>query len=357
MPDRDDPAEGPSEEEIDDMLLKKYAGNPILLPNPANEWENLMVLNLAVVYDEVKQEFVMLYRAAGDTEMHLIYLGLATSKDGIHFVRQSDQPVLGPTEDNADAGGVEDPRLVQFGEWYFLTYASRPYAPGRYWLQAPRPWVNPPEVGPQFLKWNDTVTYLAITKDFIHYKKLGRITDTRTDDRDVILFPETVGGQFIRVSRPMYWCGKGYPCEKPAIWIAKSHDLMEWPHSELLIKGEQWWETRKIGGGCPPIKTADGWILLYHGVCDADGEYRVGALLLDLDDPAKVIARTKDPIMWAEEPYEKKGFYNGCVFPTGNVVVGDEMYIYYGSSDSVICLATCSLKELTAFLKNECRIG
>lgn len=338
------------------MKLQKYANNPILLPNPANEWENLMVLNPAVVYDEKAGEFIMLYRAAGDTEMHLIYLGLAKSKDGIHFVRQSDQPNLSPSENNADAGGIEDPRLVKFGDWYFLTYASRPYAPGRYWLNAPRPWVNPPEAGPQFLQWNDTVTHLAITKDFQTYKKLGRITDTRTDDRDVVFFPEKVNGQFVRLSRPMYWCGKGYPCEKPSIWIASSSDLMEWNHSQLLIKGETWWETRKIGAGCPPIKTPDGWVELYHGVCDKDGEYRVGALLLDLADPTKILARTKEPIMCAEEPYEKKGFYNGCVFPTGNVLLGDTLYIYYGSSDSVICLATCSISELVGFLKTECRI-
>ena len=90
------------------MKLKKYEHNPILLPNPKNEWENYVVLNPAVIFDETKNEFVMLYRAAGDTLMHYIYLGLATSTDGFHFERKSDQPVLEPTYDGEDGGCVED---------------------------------------------------------------------------------------------------------------------------------------------------------------------------------------------------------------------------------------------------------
>ena len=113
------------------MKLIKYANNPILLPNPQNVWENYVVLNPAVIYDDAKEEFVMLYRAAGDTVMHHIYLGLATSKDGFTFERKLNHPVLEPTYDGEDAGCVEDPRLIKMGDWYYLTYASRPYAPGR----------------------------------------------------------------------------------------------------------------------------------------------------------------------------------------------------------------------------------
>ncbi|MFH0993171.1 MAG: glycosidase, partial [bacterium] len=103
------------------MKLTKSTKNPILTPNLANEWENLCVLNPAVVYDESLGGFVMLYRAAGDTEEHYIYLGLATSTNGVDFTRQSDQPVLAPDYEGADGGCVEDPRLVKMGDWYYLT--------------------------------------------------------------------------------------------------------------------------------------------------------------------------------------------------------------------------------------------
>lgn len=339
------------------IRLNKYAQNPILSPKKENDWENLCVLNPAVIYDEDNKEFVMLYRAAGDTEMHEIYLGLAKSKDGFHFERQSDQPNLAPSKDNCDSGGVEDPRLVKMGDWYFLTYASRPYAPGRYWIEnLERPWINPPQCGPSFLKRNDTLTHLAITQDFKTYKKLGRITDSRVDDRDVIIFPERINGKFVRLSRPMTWCGEGYENAKPCTYISFSDDLMEWEAPKVLMQGEQWWESKKIGGSCPPIKTEHGWFHIYHGVSEEDQSYRVGAVLLDLDDPTKILARTKDFIMEPEFDYETKGYYNGCVFPTGNVVVEDTLYVYYGAADHFVCVATCCFSELINQLLVECSL-
>ncbi len=337
------------------MLLTKAKNNPILLPNPANEWENLCVLNPAVIYDDAKKEFVMLYRAAGDTNEHYIYLGLATSKDGLHFTRKSKKPVLSPDYDGADGGCVEDPRLIKLGDWYFLTYASRPYAPGRYWLHEPKPWFNPPTDGPRFLSWNNSVTYLAITQDFRTYKKLGRITDSREDDRDVFLFPEKVNGKYVRLSRPMFWCGKGFSNPNPATWISFSDDLLEWPKPELLMESKYWWESKKIGGSCPPIKTKYGWFHIYHGVCKDDESYRVGAVLLDLEDPRKIIARTADPIMAPEFDYEVKGFYNGCVFPTGNVVKDGTLYVYYGAADKFVCVATANFDQLLDFMMKECQ--
>lgn len=328
------------------MKLKKYEGNPILSANPKNQWENYCVLNPAAIYDEKQGKFVMLYRAAGDDAEHYIYLGLALSDDGIHFERQSDEPNLAPIFDGEDGGGVEDPRLVKIGDWYYLTYASRPYAPGRYWLDEPKPWFNPPKAGPTFLSWNNTVTYLAITQDFKTYKRLGRITDTRDDDRDVYIFPERVNGKFVRISRPMFACGEGYPNQNPAIWISYSNDLMEWNKRELLMEGKYWWESKKIGGSCPPIKTDKGWFMIMHGVSKDDDTYRVGAVLMDLENPSKIIARTKEPIMEPEFDYEIKGLYNGCVFPTGNVVKDGILYVYYGAADKYVCVATCNFTDL-----------
>ena len=328
------------------MKLIKAKENPILSPNPKNKWENYCVLNPAVIYDESLKKFVMLYRAAGDEKEHYIYLGLATSDDGINFVRQSDEPNMAPIFDGEDGGGIEDPRLVKMGDWFYLTYASRPYAPGRYWLDEPKPWFNPPVGGPTFLSWNNTVTYLAITQDFKTYKRLGRITDTRDDDRDVYIFPEKVNGKFVRISRPMFACGEGYENENPAIWISHSDDLMEWRDRKLFMKGKYWWESKKIGGSCPPIKTDKGWFMIVHGVSKEDDTYRVGAILMDLNNPENIIARTKVPILVPEFDFETKGLYNGCVFPTGNVVKDDVLYVYYGAADKFVCVATCKFSEL-----------
>jgi len=331
--------------------LKEFKGNPILKPID-NYFEDLCVLNPAVVYDEESKEFIMLYRAAGKEDlMHHIYLGLAKSKDGFNFERCSKEPVLAPSLDGEDAGCVEDPRLVKIGDWYYLTYASRPYAPGRYWLDEPKPWFNPPKEGPNFLKWNNSVTYLAITKDFKEFKKLGRITDSREDDRDVFIFPEAVNGKYVRFSRPLYNF-KDYGLDKPGILICYSDDLMEWRDPVVFAKSECEFESKKIGGSCPPIKTKDGWLFIYHGVSEVDDMYRVGAMLLDLDNPSKILHRTKEAIL---EPKKEEGsIYSGCVFPTGNIVKDGILYVYYGINDKEIGVATCELDSLLEYLKKEC---
>lgn len=330
------------------MKLKKYEGNPILRPNMENKWEDLAVCNPAAWYED--GQFYLLYRAAGDDLEHYIYLGLATSVDGFNFERTSSQPVLSPTVNSYDAGCVEDPRIVKFDDEFYITYAYRPFPPGRYW-EFSADQVKSYEVGehaPLCLKNNIANTGLAVTKDFKDFKKLGRITKTNLDNRDVILFPERINGKYVLLHRPKEWIGEAYGCEYPSMWISFSDDLMEWNDGELLAKGIENWE-KKIGGSTPPLKTDKGWLTLYHGV-DDKGIYRVGAMLLDLQDPRKIIARTKDFIMEPEYDYETIGFYNGCVFPTGNVIVEDTLYIYYGGADKYCCVATCSVTELLDYI-------
>jgi predicted GH43/DUF377 family glycosyl hydrolase len=339
------------------MKLIKYPGNPVLEPRVGSDWENLCVLNPAVWYEESEKTFHMLYRAAADTDEHYIYLGYAYSHDGFNFIRR-ERPALIPDFNGSDGGGIEDPRIIKMGEWYYITYASRPYAPGRYWLNEPKPWFNPPKEGPIFLKENSTLTHLAITRDFKQFKKLGRITDARFDDRDVIIFPEKIKGKYVKLSRPMQWSGKGYPCKSPSIWISFSDDMMEWHEKPVLLyEGKSWWEDLKTGGSCPPIKTEYGWFFIYHGVSKRDKAYRTGAMLLDTDNPLKIIAATKDFIMEPEYDFETKGFYNGCVFPTANVLKDGTLYVYYGAGDKVVCVATCNFGDLLRFMIEECKIS
>ena len=336
------------------MKLEKYENNPILTKNPKNKWEELCVLNPAVIFNDEDKKFYMLYRAAGNDAQHYIYLGLATSEDGINFTRQSDKPLIAPDVNGADGGGVEDPRLVKIDDYYFLTYASRPFAPGQYWREDKQYFGFQPKAGPKVLIYNDTETHLAVSKDLVNWKKLGRITDSRNDDRDVVIFPERINGKYVKISRAMNKCGKGYKNEKPAIWISYSNDLLEWKEEEkLLYKGREDWESEKVGGSCPPIKTESGWLFIYHGVSSIDKNYRVGAMLLDLKNPSKILHKTKNFIMEPEFKFETDGFYSGCVFPTGIVEKDNKYLIYYGAGDQCICLATIEKKALLDALLKE----
>ncbi|MEP1779826.1 hypothetical protein [Reichenbachiella sp.] len=337
------------------MKLKKNSENPILSPNPNNSWENLAVCNPGAWYEDGK--FYLLYRAAGDDEDHLIHFGLAVSDDGFTFKRVSDQPVFSPSSDGPDAGCVEDARIVKFDDYYYVTYAYRPFPPGQYWTMAPDQ-VNVANHGqnaPAVVNKNIANTGLAITKDFKSFKRLGRMTETVLDDRDVILFPEKINGKYALLNRPKEWIGPDYGCKYPAIWLTLSDDMMNWDYSTsvMVIQGEEAWE-EKIGGSTPPLYTEDGWLTLYHGV-DNKGIYRVGAMLLDLENPAKVLAKTKDFIMEPEFDYENEGLYNGCVFPTGNVIVDNTLYVYYGAADQYCGVATCKVDELVGFIKSNSR--
>jgi len=115
------------------MKLQRYKGNPVLSPNPNNSWENCVTTNPGAWYEESEGTVYMLYRAAGEDVEHKVYFGLAVSKNGYDFERVSDEPVLGPSENGFDAGCVEDARIVKFGEYYYVTYASRMFPPGQYW--------------------------------------------------------------------------------------------------------------------------------------------------------------------------------------------------------------------------------
>ncbi len=334
------------------MILHKYKNNPILSPNPSNGWENLVVCNPGIWHEN--GIFYMLYRAAGDDEKHVIRFGLATSEDGFNFSRVSDLPAFGPSEEGPDSGCVEDARIVKFDDYFYVTYAFRPFHPGQYWKFAHDEvltWDHGKNA-PCFLQKNMANTALAMTKDFKNWIRLGRITQSDIDDRDVILFPEKINGKYAMLHRPKEWVGPEWGPEFPAIWLRFSDDLLVWNEpSFMLMQGITGGWEEKIGGSTPPLRTDKGWLVLYHGVENGgNGYYSVGAVLLDINDPTKIIGRTPKPIMWPECDYELEGFYKGCVFPTGNVILGDTLYVYYGGADKYIGVATCSVNELVEHL-------
>ena len=334
------------------MKLEKFSGNPILRPNPRNSWENLVVCNPGVWYED--GVFYMLYRAAGDDPTHPIFLGLAISTDGFHFERASDEPVLSPRDDGPDGGCIEDPRIVKFGDTYYVTYAYRPFRPGQYWKhrseQVFSPGTSPEErraipEASRLIKENLTNTGLLMSKDLRTFYRLGRLTEPNVDNRDVILFPEKVRGKYVLLHRPM---DIPWGLEHPAMWISFMDSLLDFNPGEVLAKNEYWWET-KIGGSCPPLKTDAGWLTIYHGVCP-DKVYRAGAMLLDLEDPSKILCRTPEPILEPEHDYEQKGVCAHCVFPCGNVIVDGKLFVYYGTADKYVAVATCQADELVEYL-------
>jgi beta-1,2-mannobiose phosphorylase / 1,2-beta-oligomannan phosphorylase len=334
-----------------DYQLKRYEGNPIVSPLAGSTWESEVTTNPAAWLDETTGDVLLLYRAAGDDEAHTVHLGLARSRDGYNFERVSSEPVLSPIPLTSEGGCVEDPRIIKIGEWYYVTVATRPFSPGKYWLnQGNAANIRPetPDHFPVALRKNLTSTHLFLTKEFKSWIRAGRLTNPELDDRDVVIFPETVGGKWITIHRPMQWHGEGFSNRWPAIWIAVNDDVLGWKDMRLLAKGIEPWE-QKIGANNPPLKTPHGWLQIYHGV-GADKLYRLGALLLDLEDPTQVTHRTRQPIYQPEADYETKGIYNGVCFPCGHVVKDGTYFLYYGGGDVHCCVATTPLEDLLQHL-------
>src|SRR6266487_105371 len=189
------------------------------------------------------------------------------------------------------------------------------------------------------------------TNDFRNHTRLGIISSKGSDNKDVVLFSEKINQKYQVLHRPRNWVGSKFGVDKPSIWIAEGNSLSNFENHTLLMKPEQDWEELKIGSGPPPIKTRYGWLLIYHGV-DKDLVYRAGAAILDLDNPVKVLARTKEPILQPEEPYERFGNVNNVVFPTGACVIDERLHVYYGGADKVCCPAVVELNALLHYILN-----
>jgi beta-1,2-mannobiose phosphorylase / 1,2-beta-oligomannan phosphorylase len=314
-------------------VLERHKKNPILLPNDSNWWESKAVFNCAVLRDD--NRIHMLYRAVGEYEKYISRIGYASSSDGFCFTRRR-EIALAPSEEY-EKYGIEDPRLVKIDQEIYLSYVVL----SNYVSQRP-----------------SASTALATTKDFSNYTKLGIITSKGSDNKDVVLFPENVYQQlsdgtgnlkYLFLHRPSTWVGSKYGVQRPSIWIGEGGSLTNFEKHTLLIKPEQQWEMLKVGAGPPPIKTKEGWLLIYHGV-DRDHVYAAGAALLDLKDPTKVIARTKKPVLEPNESYEKNGDVNNVVFPTAAYVMDEKLFVYYGAADKVCCLATVDLENFLDYI-------
>jgi predicted GH43/DUF377 family glycosyl hydrolase len=307
-------------------MFVRYRFNPVLKPVPENWWESKAVFNPAVLYRDGRIH--LLYRAIGEYEHYISRIGYAVSDDGYNFERVSSAPVFQP-EEEYERWGCEDPRITEIEDELYMTYVA---------LERPaRKGGGPPK------------TALAKTKDFHKFKRIGVITPPSADDRDVVLFPEKIQGRYVMLHRPHNWIGNEYGTLKPSIWIAYSQDFKNWEEHKLVMKPKEKWEEVKIGAGPPPIKTNEGWLLIYHGVDDKK-VYRAGATLLDLKNPSEVISRTNKPILEPHEEYEKHGDVPYVVFPEGVIVIDSRLLVYYGAADKYIGVAEVELDELLGIL-------
>jgi predicted GH43/DUF377 family glycosyl hydrolase len=249
--------------------------------------------------------------AKGKYLTSISHLRVARSRDGVNFDIDSRTAVSAAND--YEAFGVEDPRISMVDEKYYITY------------------VGVSAIG--------LTTCLMSTKDFVDFVRHGVIFCP--DNKNVTLFGGKIGGKYYALHRPVSML-----FEKYEIWIAESPDLRYWGNHKYLMGARQGlWDARKIGGGAPPFLTEQGWLTVYHGA-DESNRYCLGAVLLDAEEPWKVIARTTKPILEPEADYEVEGFFGNVVFTCGLLYEEKKVRIYYGVSDSSIAYAEISLEEI-----------
>lgn len=323
------------------MKLERHKANPILEPR-GDGWESLEAYNPAAIHMDGKIH--LLYRATGEFVQYISRLGHAVFDEDLNLIERSDEPCFTPELELWERS-VEDARLTALEGRLYMTYVitPTPCPPS-----SVRRRLGMPPV-PQ-ARTRISLAEVAYDSGQMSFQRLGIITPYGSNQRDTVLFPDKIGGKYAALHRPTAWIGPGYPTDTPGIWFAYLDDLAGGMHGHrLVMKSEQPWENRKIGAGPPPIKTEEGWLLIYHGVTQ-ERVYRAGAALLDLEEPWKVIGRTSQPILEPEEEYERIGDVPNVVFPEGAVTIGDELVIFYGGADVVCCAASVRLDELVNYL-------
>jgi predicted GH43/DUF377 family glycosyl hydrolase len=242
----------------------------------------------------------------------LSHLRLVAGRDGIHFAEDpSYAPLFG--QGGLETYGIEDCRVTQIGSTYYLTFTE--------------------------VSANGVGVGLRSTSDWRRFTCHGMIFPPH--NKDCALFAEPIGGKHYALHRPSSPAiGGNY------IWLAESPDLVHWGNHRCLVHTRPgMWDSARVGAGAAPIRTPEGWLEIYHGA-SAENRYCLGALLLDLHEPWQVLARSPEPIMEPSAEYERAGFFGNVIFSNGHLVEGDHLTVYYGASDSVICGARFSIRQI-----------
>ena len=304
-------------------LFTRYDRNPLLSrekwPYPINS-----VLNAGAV---VLADGDTLLLCRIEDRSGLSHLCAARSTNGVDNWRIDPQPTLmpNPLDFPEEIWGIEDPRITYIPELEQYAVAYTSFARGG-------PGVS-----------------LALTKDFQTFERFGVIMSP--EDKDAALLPRRIGGRWALIHRPMTALGAH-------MWISYSPDLRHWGSHRIILEARRggWWDANKIGLCSPPIETAKGWLVIYHGVRQtASGSiYRLGLALFDLEKPEVCLQRGISWIFGPEAPYERCGDVNDVVFPCGQTIGpdGDTINLYYGAADTSIALATGSIRRLLSWLES-----
>lgn len=302
-------------------LFHRHPENPILSvkdwPYNANS-----VFNAAAA--EVDGKILLLVRV--EDFRGISHFTVARSEDGVHNWEIDTEPTLraDPAGHPEELWGIEDPRIT--------------------WLQELQKWA----VTYTAYSQGGPLVSLATTKDFKTFERLGPVMPP--EDKDAALFPKRFGDRWAMLHRPV----ARSPSIAANIWISFSPDLKHWgDHQEIIYAREgSWWDANKIGLSAPPIETTEGWLALYHGVrtTPSGSIYRLGLVLLDLEDPTHILRRTDEWVFGPKAAYERDGDVDDVVFPCGWTVRGDTINMYYGAADSCIALATAKVSDLVSFI-------
>ncbi len=294
-------------------LLHRWERNPILtledVPFRCNT-----VFNATPV--KVDGTYYLIVRVEG--QQGYSFFCLAQSGDGLHFQMEK-RPCMIPAKRHPwkrwEENGIEDPRLTVIDGKYYVMYT----AVSRY----------------------GNYIALAKTEDFHNYKRIAVVSEP--GNKDGVLFPEKIDGLYARLDRPI---GRGLG----TIWISYSPDLKHWGKSDFVCAPRpRYWDQYRIGASAPPIRTDRGWLEIYHGVkmTNSGPIYRIGTIMLDPENPAKVIGRCLEPLLSPRTDYERIGDVGNVVFACGAIVEDNgDVKVYYGAADTSICVASATLDEL-----------
>ncbi|HVZ75926.1 MAG TPA: glycosidase [Candidatus Paceibacterota bacterium] len=328
------------------LSLRRFNQNPILGPDPSHWWESEAVFNPAAFTADGKVH--ILYRAMGRDGISRI--GYASSEDGVRFTRLP-YPVYSPDR------GFGVPRTDRvYGP---LSYSQTHYASGGGWggIEDPRAIKIDGKLYMSFVAFDGwgfvrmALTSMPLPK-FLNkdwqWKKAAFLSPPNEIHKNWVLFPERVGGRYAVLHSIT-----------PKISIEYVDSLESFDDEDTYIHspgrsggrpGE--WDSIVRGAGAPPIRTSEGWLLLYHGM-DANNQgigYKVGAMLLDLEDPTRVLYRSSQPILVPSEWYEND-WKPGVIIATGAVVIGDDLMVYYGGGDKYVAAARANLRDFLRRLK------
>jgi len=291
-------------------VIHRYEGNPLIaiedLPFRASD-----IWNAGVV--RFQDEYLLLVTV--QTLKGLLSIYLARGEDGRRF-HVDPEPFMTASEEGPFARyerfGIRDPRITEVEETYYITY------------------VADSEHGQRI--------GLAKTKDFLRVERMDLVTEP--DAKNGALFPRKIGGRYAMLERPF---------AGGSIWISYSDDLAYWGSSTVVMTPRSgFWDSTRIGAACPPIEIERGWLLIYYGEKGTSSGplVRLGTAILDRGDPSRVIARSNIPILSPRENYERIGDVNNVVFSCGALLEGgEELKVYYGASNSCICLGIGTLRD------------